>query len=78
MNQAIGKPYVQRNWELQFVGNNNENKLKSYLLKNNLENFVPKGIIKDYFDLFVNGDKLQNAHPINMLLVLSQFNKMNT
>ena len=78
MRQAIGKSYVQRNWELQFVGNNNEDKLKSHLFKNDLENFVPNDIIKDYFDLFVNGNKLQNAHPINMLLVLSQFNKMNT
>ena len=78
IQNTLGNPYVQRNWELQFVGSGNEEKLKNYLFNSGLDNFVSKDIIKNYYDLFLKGDKVQNSHSINMLLVLSQFNKMNT
>ena len=76
VKQAVGKPFVQRNWELQFVGLDNEARLKNELFKKEFENLVPKHIIKDYYELFLNGDKVYNAHAINMLLVLSKFNQM--
>ena len=78
IQKTLGKPYVQRNWELQFVGKDNEKKLKEHLFNEGLDNFVPKAIVNDYYNLFLKRDKVQNAHPISMLLVLSQFNKMNT
>ena len=72
----IGKPYVQRNWELQFVGKENEEKLKEKLFNYKHEALVPKAIVNYYYDLFLKDDKVQHAHPINMLLVLSKFNEM--
>ncbi|MBE9490446.1 MAG: asparagine synthase, partial [Bacteroidetes bacterium] len=73
----LGNPYVQRNWELQFVGKDNETKLKAHLFNEDQGNFVPKSLIKDYYDLFLKDDKVQHAHPINILLVLSKLNQMS-
>lgn len=77
LKKAIGQGYIQRNWELQFVGKENEEKLKDQLFNNNLEDLVTKAMVKDYYDLFLMDDKVQHAHPINILLVLSKFNQMS-
>ena len=77
VNELRGKPYVQRNWELQFLGKDNEVALEQCLLKNNLETLIPKSIFNDFFEAFISTESLANAHPINMLLVLSKFNELN-
>lgn len=75
IKHAIGKPYVQRNWELQFTGDENESQLKNHLFNNGLEKLIPKSIITNYFEAFTSRNALQNAHGINILLVLSKFNQ---
>ncbi len=77
VDALMGKKYVQRNWELQFVGKENEEKLKNQLFNSQLENLIPMEIIKEYYKLFLNNNKVQNSHAINMLLVLSKFNQKN-
>ncbi|WP_242133251.1 asparagine synthase-related protein [Aestuariivivens marinum] len=71
----LGKPYIQRNWELQFVGLDNQEYLKKPLFELAQQGFVSKEIVESYYNAFKNGDRLANAHAINMLLVLSKFNK---
>jgi len=78
LNATLGKHYIQRNWELQFIGRENQKYLKKYLLNNGLESFIPKPLIKDNLEAFIQRDNLANAHAINMLLVLSKFNQLNT
>lgn len=75
-NNNMGKPYVQRNWELQFVGNDNEIQLKRFLLESNLKDFISEDIIKFNYNAFIKGNKVHYAHPINILLVLSKFNQI--
>ncbi len=73
----MGKKYIQRNWELQFAGKENEGELRNQLFNTQLENLIPKDLIKEYYKLFFNSNKVQYAHAINMLLVLSKFNQKN-
>ncbi len=77
IDALMGKKYVQRNWELQFVGKKNEDELRNQLFNTQLENLISKDLIKEYYKLFLNNNKVQYAHAINMLLVLSKFNQKN-
>ncbi len=40
-NKLLGDPLIQRNWELQFVGTDNEQKLESYLFGPHLKKLIP-------------------------------------
>lgn len=67
--------YVQRNWELQFLGKENQRQLSDYLYNNQFSQWIPKSFSQNYMDDFYNGNQLLNAHPLNVLLVLSKFNQ---
>ena len=75
LKAVFGKPYIQRNWELQFLGKTNKTQLEAFVLHANNHAFIPNAFIKKYCDLFYQEDCLQHAHALNMLLVLTQFNK---
>jgi hypothetical protein len=74
-NDIIGKSYVQRNWELQFMGNQNRAHLEYFLFENRLDELVPKELMEKYYDAFSHKDAVLNAQAMNMLLVLSKFNE---
>ncbi|WP_242087528.1 asparagine synthase-related protein [Aestuariivivens sediminis] len=71
----MGSPCIQRNWELQFLGDSNQTHLIKRLAVSSFHDFIPEPIIKHYSDMFYRGKTLEYAHPMNMLLVLSQFYK---
>lgn len=75
--EKMGKKYTQRNWELQFTGEENEKQLKKYILHNQLDTWIPKTLLESYFNAFTKENYLENAHAMNMLLVLSKFNEHN-
>ena len=70
-NSMLGKKYIQRNWELQFLGDKNENKLKEYLYTDDFQKLVSKKIIDDILYKFKNEDPVWFSHPLSMLLTLS-------
>lgn len=70
-NQTLGKSFVQRNWELQLVGKQNDQKLQHYLFNNGLENLVSKELVTAIYTNFKRHDKLKYSHPLSMLLTLS-------
>ena len=72
---VLGKPYVQRNWELQFLGKSNQEQLLKRIEDSCFYDFVPQDIVAQYSHKFYNENALHYAHPLNMLLVLVQFNK---
>ncbi|WP_298368909.1 asparagine synthase-related protein [uncultured Lutibacter sp.] len=72
-NGLLGKPFIQRNWELQFVGENNEKHLKKWLFDSKLKEVVPKKIIQQFFDDFKDKDAVNYSHPVSMLLTLALF-----
>ncbi len=67
----IGKPYIQRNWELQFLGEENKKKLENYLFSEALEKLVPKEITQDFYRKFETKDQVWYSHPVSMLLSLA-------
>lgn len=75
LNKLKGQPFVQRNWELQFVGNENESQLKSRLYSKSFNQFVPKQIVDDMHTKFMYKDSIHYAHPLSMLLTLSLWNQ---
>ena len=74
---AIGKVNTERNWEIQFLGKENDENLKKWLFDNEkFNNFVPKELITHFYTKFAEGNHQQKvwyAHPLSMLLTLSLF-----
>lgn len=75
MGSLKGLPYVQRNWELQFLGYTNQKQLLKQFDDSHFYDFLPERVVDTYTKPFYQGATLAHAHPINILLVLSQFNK---
>ena len=71
----VGKKYIQRNWELQFFGDRNEESLKGYLFNNSFNEFIPRSLINEFYKKFKEEDGVQFSHPISTLLTLSVWNK---
>ncbi len=71
LNGIFGKPYIQRNFELQFLGEENDKKLQSYLFSKAYLEFIPEEIIKDFYEKFKNKDVVYYSHSVSMLLTLS-------
>ncbi len=76
--KILGKRKVTRNWELQFLGEDNERNLKGRLFdEKKFSEFLPQTVVKKYYDNFMQADDVKYSHPVSMLLTLSQFCKMN-
>lgn len=69
------KKFIQRNWELQFLGKDNEKQLQNYLFENDLKDFIPEKLTKDFYKKFQEKDSVNYSHPVSMLLTLSVWNK---
>jgi hypothetical protein len=75
--RLLGHPYIQRNWELQFLGADNAKKLEGYLFDDNFNKWIPEGLIRDFYQDFNHVDPVQGSHAISMLLTLSLWNQQN-
>jgi len=76
VKEKLGTPFIQRNWELQFLGDDNDKKLREWLFDNEKFNeMVPKKITREFYERFQNSDKRKYFNPLSMLLTLSQFSK---
>ena len=65
-------PFIERNWELQFLGQENEKYLKYWLFENPAMNdLIPKNIIDDFYNKFIEIDPVKYSHTISMLITLS-------
>ncbi len=76
--RVFGKKLIQRNWEIQFLGKENDAQLKKWLFDNEeFARLVPKEITEKYYRLFKTSDQVYWSHPLSMLLTLSVFAKQN-
>lgn len=65
---------VQRNWELQFLGTENQKQLENWLFENQkLNEIIPKNLSLDFYNKFQNEDLVYYSHSVSMLLTLSLF-----
>ena len=81
VRSKMGKPYIQRNWELQFLGMENDEKLQQWLFEANLHPFLSKPLIACFYNNFKAVDAVKYSHPLSMLLTLcfwSQSQKAQT
>ncbi|WP_432409991.1 asparagine synthase-related protein [Rasiella sp. SM2506] len=67
----LGKTYIQRNWELQFLGMENDEKLQDYLFSENMHPFISKPLLAKFYNNFKNIDAVIYSHPLSMLLTLA-------
>lgn len=73
----LGKKNVTRNWEIQFVGEDNCRHLETKLFgEKKFAEFVPKEIAMEFYRKFKE-EQLQYSHPVSMLLTMSEFSRMN-
>jgi hypothetical protein len=71
------KPLIQRNWELQFLGKDNDKKLRHWLYENpELNTEISREIVEKYYRKFKSEDSVYWSHAVSMLLTLSL--KFNT
>ncbi|MDB2555218.1 asparagine synthase-related protein [Flavobacteriaceae bacterium] len=70
-----GKKFVQRNWELQFLTTDDQEKLTDYLQSKELIHQIDIDLIKDYLNLFYKEDQVRYSHSVSTLLTLSLFFK---
>ncbi len=69
------KNLVQSNWELQFLGKENQIQIQKYLFENkDLDNLISKDIINHIYKSF-KSDKKKYSHSLSAILTLSVFNK---
>ncbi|WP_250434160.1 asparagine synthase-related protein [Hanstruepera flava] len=71
VQELIGNPYIQRNWELQFLGADNRKYLEDYLFDSQFNKWIPKSIVNETYNRFLKEDPLHTAHAVSMLLTLS-------
>jgi hypothetical protein len=75
-NAVSNKKYIQRNWELQFLGEHNEMQLENRLFnEQKLLSWLPKEIISEYYKKFQTENDVYFSHSVSMLLTLSLFSK---
>lgn len=79
INKVVAnKGVVQRNWELQFLGADNDRHLQQWLFENDkFKNLVPNEITRDVYSGFKNDNQVHYSHPLSMLLTLSVFANNN-
>ncbi len=75
LKSKIGKPYIQRNWELQFLGMENDEKLQHWLFSENLHPFISKPLLAKFYNNFKTVDAVRYSHPLSMLLTLAVWRK---
>ena len=70
----MSKKYIQRNWELQFVGDKNDKFLNDYLFNTNeSDSHISMDLTLKFYQNFKSRDAVEYSHSISMLLTLSEF-----
>ncbi|MCB0457409.1 MAG: asparagine synthase-related protein [Flavobacteriaceae bacterium] len=77
VKKMTGNSYIQRNWELQFLGKENAEKLAQYLFSESLTTLVPKNITEEFYQKFKAADAVYYSHPVSMLLTLALKTQQN-
>jgi asparagine synthetase B (glutamine-hydrolysing) len=70
-------PTIQRNWELQFLGDENEAHLEKNLLNDpSFHELIPRHIAKEFYQKFKSENQLTYYNSTTMMLTLSMFQQL--
>lgn len=73
------RKFILRNWELQFLGDENDRLLKHWLFENrHLNEFISPAVMKEFYSKFKSGNPITYSHPVSLLLTLSLFQHLRT
>ena len=73
------RQYVQRNWELQFLGPKNKSNLERRLLSDPyLGDWIPRELTEEFLNLFHEKNSLRYYHSTTMLLTLEAFCRLRS
>lgn len=75
INAIIGRKFIQRNWELQFLGKSNARELERYILDSDFATFLGGAVAEHFYEQFKTNDAVFYSHPVSMLLTLSAWFK---
>lgn len=75
VNARMGRPHISRNWELQFLGKENDTHLQGWLFDSGLDQLIDVSVTQKMYDLFKTKDAVWYSHPVSMLLTLAVFHK---
>ena len=70
-SEKMGKKYIQRNWELQFLGQENEKNLLTHLEDPKFKEFIDPKVVQTMYDKFKREDAVYYSHAVSMMLTLS-------
>ena len=77
-NELIGKKNTQRNWEIQFLGKDNDKILQKKLFNLEGSKLIPISLMKKYYSRFKNNkNKKNSSHVVSMMLVINEFSNKN-
>jgi Asparagine synthase len=63
---------IQRNWELQFIGEENDWALRHALFENDaFRAWIPEQVTAKFYQKFVQQNVVQYSHPVSMLLTIA-------
>lgn len=69
--------FIQRNWELQFLGKENDEQLKKRLFENKeFSEWIPKELTVQFYNYFKIEDPVYYSHSVSMLVTLSLFSEI--
>jgi len=71
-NKLTKKRLIQRNWELQFIGKENEKNIEEHLFASQIGNIIPEKFVKKIYNNF-KSNNFKYSHPLSMLLTLALF-----
>ena len=76
IRKVVGEKKITSNWQLQFLGKENEANLKYWLFENPaFSDLIPRKLVDPFYNKF----KMENSqyhHAINMLLTISLFSRL--
>ena len=77
IKKIVTQKSIQRNWELQFLGDDNDKKLQKWLFENeSFKEFIPEELVTTFYNQFKNKDSVNYSHAVSMLLTFSLFAKL--
>ncbi|MBI9061384.1 MAG: asparagine synthetase B family protein [Marinilabiliaceae bacterium] len=68
------QPATTRNWEIQFMGKENQKRLSDYLFNRGKSDLISNALVQTFYNKFLSvSDPVRYAHGLNMLLVFRVF-----
>jgi len=74
VKSMLGEKHTQRNWEIQFLGKENNRELLQRIFETDFnKNFISEELVSNIYSKFTTSDTVNYSHPLSMILTLYEF-----